>query len=244
MMNYLKSYRLHSKIRDYILDSIEKNEYKPLDKLPSEDKLAKNFSVSRSTIRNALLSLEQDGVIIRRQGIGTFIAPYPVKLKNRVDQLGVIPEQITNLGYKPTLDINESNNISGPSYGHKMMSLEKDEEILQSKRLYLANKKPAVFINDYLRVKFDNLGTNWKQFTGNMVEFLENEFNVRIEYSYGWIRSAKASKETAQILQVDNNFPLLVVEQISYDSKGMPIACGISYNNSEIMEFDFVRRRR
>jgi GntR family transcriptional regulator len=243
-MNHTKNLRLHSRIRDEILKSIENGKYKPLDQLPSEDEIAKKLSVSRSSVRNALLSLEQDGVVLRRHGIGTFVAPYPIRLKNRVDQLNIIPEQITNLGYMPDLSFNESSQISGPSHAHEMMDLDIDEKIMHSKRLYLANKKPAVFIDDYLRITFDKSEVKWEQFSGNMVEFLENEFNLHIEYTYGWIKSVKPSKEIARILQIEESFPLLTEEQVSYDSKGIPIAYGISYHNSEIMEFDFVGRRR
>lgn len=66
---------LYMSIRKYLLEIIENNKHIPDFKLPSENQLALKFNASRITAKNAILSLEKDGLIYRRQGKGTFIAP-------------------------------------------------------------------------------------------------------------------------------------------------------------------------
>ncbi len=68
----------HSQIHDYLLEKINNNELKALQKLPNEEMLSKVFGVSRITIRAALKELELKGEIMRTKGIGTVI-----KEKNR-----------------------------------------------------------------------------------------------------------------------------------------------------------------
>ncbi|MGL4346061.1 MAG: substrate-binding domain-containing protein [Cellulosilyticaceae bacterium] len=64
---------LYIRIRKYLLEVIEKNKETPDFKLPSENQLALKFGASRITAKNAILSLEKDGFVYRRQGKGTFI---------------------------------------------------------------------------------------------------------------------------------------------------------------------------
>jgi len=69
---------LYTQIRQYILDQIEQKIWLPGDKIPSENELAERFNVSRITVKNALSKLNEDGLIFRVQGKGSFISPDPL----------------------------------------------------------------------------------------------------------------------------------------------------------------------
>lgn len=60
-------------VRDHLLEAIHRGEYPPGRRIPTEKKLADHLGISRSTIREALASLVQEGVLNRRQGSGTFV---------------------------------------------------------------------------------------------------------------------------------------------------------------------------
>lgn len=66
---------IYMSMRKYLLEIIEQNKHTPDYKLPSENQLALRFSASRITAKHAILSLEKDGLLYRKQGKGTFIAP-------------------------------------------------------------------------------------------------------------------------------------------------------------------------
>ncbi|OQP06170.1 GntR family transcriptional regulator [Geobacillus sp. 46C-IIa] len=61
-------------IRQYIVDNIQQKKWKPDDKIPSENELAEKFKVSRITVKKALDSLVEEGIIYRIQGRGSFVA--------------------------------------------------------------------------------------------------------------------------------------------------------------------------
>src|ERR1041385_5112235 len=65
----------YKRIQTAILDRIEGGDLRPGDSVNSERELAKLHSVSLMTARHALTELERDGIVIRRQGAGTFVAP-------------------------------------------------------------------------------------------------------------------------------------------------------------------------
>jgi len=69
----VKKKRAYEDIVTQIRDLIEKGELKPGDQLPNEKELTETFRVSRSTVREAMLSLETMNLVARRQGNGTYV---------------------------------------------------------------------------------------------------------------------------------------------------------------------------
>jgi len=65
---------LYNQIRQYVVDQINKDIWKPGSRLPSEAELAKQFNVSRVTIKTAITDLMNSGVIYRIQGKGSFVS--------------------------------------------------------------------------------------------------------------------------------------------------------------------------
>ncbi|MFK0570155.1 histidine utilization repressor [Endozoicomonas sp.] len=64
----------YQQIKHFILDKIERGEWSEFKKVPSENQLCQQFSVSRMTARKALQELTASGVLVRQQGLGTFVA--------------------------------------------------------------------------------------------------------------------------------------------------------------------------
>ncbi|WBA80741.1 histidine utilization repressor [Endozoicomonas sp. GU-1] len=82
----------YQQIKHYILDKIECGEWTESRKVPSENELCQQFSVSRMTARKALQELTASGVLMRQQGLGTFVAPIEpqssiLTVKNIADEI-------------------------------------------------------------------------------------------------------------------------------------------------------------
>lgn len=65
---------LYEEIRHYLLAEIRQGHLKPGDRLPSEAALAEQFKVSRITSKKALQTLQQDGIVTRSRGRGSFVS--------------------------------------------------------------------------------------------------------------------------------------------------------------------------
>ncbi len=79
MFKPIKKTRVYEEIVSKVKDMIEKGRLKSGDQLPGERELAEVFNVSRSSVREALRSLESQGFLESRQGDGTYIASKPVE---------------------------------------------------------------------------------------------------------------------------------------------------------------------
>lgn len=66
---------LHAQLRRIFLDKIQTQRWKPGDRISPETSLSEDYGVSRSTVRQAVLSLVHEGYLTRKQGRGTFVVP-------------------------------------------------------------------------------------------------------------------------------------------------------------------------
>lgn len=92
MTTVLKSEPLYRKIKDHILDRIDSGEWGSSMRVPSENELVKEFSVSRMTTNRALRELTDEGYLIRVAGVGTFVAELkaksnPLEIHNIADEI-------------------------------------------------------------------------------------------------------------------------------------------------------------
>ena len=88
----LKSEPLYLKIKNHILDRIDSGEWMASMRVPSENELVKEFSVSRMTTNRALRELTDEGYLIRVAGVGTFVAELkaksnPLEIHNIADEI-------------------------------------------------------------------------------------------------------------------------------------------------------------
>lgn len=93
----------YRKIMDYILDKINRGEWQVDDKIPSEAELVRTFSTSRMTVNRALRELANEGILVRRQGKGTYVAP--IKAQTTFLEINSIDEEIKSRGGFYSCDI-------------------------------------------------------------------------------------------------------------------------------------------
>lgn len=125
---------LYSKLIDELITKISFMEKG--DKLPSERQLCKDYNVSRTTVRNAVGSLVNSGMLYQIQGKGTFVRE---QNRQNLSNYYSFTEQTKRNGKKPksiviNFEIKEAN-----SELKKLLKLEKDDKIIQFDRLRLAD---------------------------------------------------------------------------------------------------------
>ncbi len=239
----LKSQRYHQ-VRDQILELVRQQKLQPGDRLPSEAALSKSLDVSRNTIRDALMTLERDGAIIRQHGVGTFLTPQPQHLKTNLHQMLPIPDLIAASGFKPHMQDLKITSVRGPSEAHQILCIPPNESLQSVSLLYLADKHPAIYITYWLILALSADHIHWNEFDGHMINFIERSNPVRIHHTVAQISAVTATKELADELKVKRASPLLKMMHTAYDTTGQPVYCSISYQDSDLLQVTVVRQRK
>jgi GntR family transcriptional regulator len=236
--------QLYVQARDQILEFTRQQKLKPGDQLPSETELSQAVGVSRNTIRDALMLLERNGVVVRRHGLGTFLAPTLHHLKTGLHQMLPIPELIAASGFKPQVRDLKIAATNGPSEAHQILQVPPTESTQSVSLLYLADKHPAIYITYWLVPALSAELSNWNDFEGHMVNFIERHSSTRIHHTVARIYAVTATKALADKLKVKRASPLLKMMHTAFTADGQTVYCSTSYQDSDLLEVTVVRQRK
>ncbi|MGA1861470.1 histidine utilization repressor [Deferribacter thermophilus] len=148
-------------IKNFILNKIHSNEWKPGFKIPSENDLAKMFNVSRMTVNRAVRELTSENILKRVQGKGTYVA-YESNVAEMLEIRGVIDE-IEKMGKKHSLEVIDVEVTIAEGEIVKLMGLNSGDKVYKSVFLHFADNEPfqieiryvnPKIVPDYLNVDF------------------------------------------------------------------------------------------
>jgi len=231
---------LYLQVIDRLKHDIEAGVYKEKEKLPSEFELAKHLGVSRATLREALRILEEENVIIRRHGVGTFVNAKPLFLSG-IEQLNSVTDMIVEAGMKPGT-IFLSSNLIGPTEDDiRRFHCSQDEEIVVIERVRTANGEPVVYCIDKIPGKIIAGSFSYEQ--ESIFEILETNAERKITYAVAQIVPIGYHEKVSPILECDPETSLLVLKQMHFDEKDEPILYSVNYFRADKFSFQVVRKR-
>ncbi|WP_374721829.1 GntR family transcriptional regulator [Peribacillus tepidiphilus] len=231
---------LYLQVIDKIKQDIEGGIYGERERLPSEFELAKQLGVSRATLREALRILEEENVIIRRHGVGTFVNAKPL-FTSGIEQLNSVTNMINLAGMKPGT-IFLSTSISFPTEEDiKKFGCKEEEELIVMERVRTANEEPVVYCLDKILKK--NLPPNFSYKEESIFEVLESHSSIKVTYAVAQIEPIGYHEKISPILECDPETALLVLKQMHFDEEDRPILYSINYFKSDKFSFHVVRKR-
>jgi GntR family transcriptional regulator len=209
----------YQRIQGKIRKVIETGDLRPGDAVPSERELARIHDVSLMTARHALASLEQEGAVERRRGVGTFVAAPKIhfnKLMSYTEQMG---NRSLNTGSKVLLAML----IDDEQEVNARLSLSPKSRVVKLERLRLAAGAPFALETCYLSAaQFSGLLTAPLQ-RESLFATLERDYSVELSYADEEVDATAADQRTAELLDVPKREPLLRIRQVIYSTKGVVI---------------------
>ncbi|WP_409253756.1 GntR family transcriptional regulator [Bacillus sp. SCS-153A] len=231
---------LYLQVIDRLKKDIEEGLYKEKEKLPSEFDLAKQLGVSRATLREALRILEEENVIIRRHGVGTFVNAKPL-FTSGIEQLNSVTNMIKQAGMEPGT-IFLSSSFQGPTDEDiRRFSLEVEEDIVMVERVRTANGEPVVYCVD--KMPSAVYPHKFTTEVNSLFQVLEQEENKRITYAVTNIEPLGYHDKISPILNCEPESALLVLKQLHFDENDNPILYSVNYFRSDKFSFQVLRKR-
>ena len=213
---------LYQQIKVPLTRSLSLGEWMPGAALPSETELAQRFKVSQGTVRKALDALTADGVLVRRQGRGTFVATH-AEAQVQYRFLRLMPDQ----GRREAMQRHflELNRLRAGADIARALELKAGDTVLQLRRLLLAGDTPVVLDDIWLPARlFKGLtAERLSAYRGPMYRMFESEFGVRMIRAEERIRAVAASAADAALLDLAEGAPLLLVERRSFTYTDRPV---------------------
>jgi GntR family transcriptional regulator len=212
---------LYQQIYEILRSEIVAKNWKPGDMISPESELMDKYQVSSITIRQALEKLEQDGLINRQRGRGTFVTQ-PTLEANQTRIISFTEDMHTR-GVTPSTEVMLSSLIPAPENIAQLLQVETGEELARVKRLRLADHDP-LSVEESLLVHRYCQGILQHDFAAKSMRWtLEQEFGIRLVQAKQTIHAINASRDLANSLSVKPGSALLFVERISYSQYDLPI---------------------
>lgn len=205
--------------------------FAPRQQLPTEQKLCERFEASRITIRHALKILEEELLVQRRQGSGTFVSPTPSrKIPILVtDYAGSVARHAPGMGRQVVgMDWMEaSSEVAG------QLGVLANERILHARRVDSVDGS-AVAMDDVYLVGHRAEGVDESQLLRmDFVEHWLGRQRLKVEYVSQEIEAVDAPADVAQLLQIEVGKAVLKEQELMYLSGSVPVAMFVSHYRSD-----------
>lgn len=233
-----------SRARDALLRAILSSRF-PEGRLPAEDELARQLGVSRTTVRTALRSLEEHGVVKRTPGLGTSVhermSPSVVALQRLIGFADLIREQGHEVSYTPAMRIVEDvcEIVSAA------LRLTGKTECYEVERLLFADGQPAVWALDVFPTSTFTRELEFSEATSvaSPFEIDEAAFVEPIDHAAVQIVPHAADDELVQKLGLTPKQPCILLREVFYSESGAPLGFSAIHVNDRFVRFELVRRR-
>jgi GntR family transcriptional regulator len=206
----------YKKIQGTILKRLESGQLKPGDRVDSERELAKIHCVSLMTARHALSGLEREGMVIRRRGAGTFVAPPKIHF----NKLMSYTEQMSMRGLTVSSKLLSLNVLDSEPELAARLALPAGGRIIKFERLRLGGNEPFAIETCYLSAdEFADL-TRTQLDRVSLFSILERDYGLEISHADEEVDVTTADPVTARVLGIAAGLPLLRIRQEIYSNTG------------------------
>jgi len=214
----------------------------PGERLLSEPKLALQLGVSRATLREAMRSFEEKGLIRRRQGLGTYVVGHKQIIESGLEVL----ESIHTLAHRIHLDVTfaelQVTCLHADAAQANELGVAEATPLVQVVRVIKAESRPVAYLVDLLPeavIKPEEITTS---FTGSVLDQLLKKATLGLAQSKTEIRAVAASAEVARSLEIQRGDALLFLVAYLYNTSGQVVDYSFSYFLPGYFRFHVVRQ--
>lgn len=228
---------LYRQLREIFIGRISDGTWKPGDALPSEQKLAGELGVSQGTVRKALDDLEASRLIVRHQGLGTFVA-----VQSSDSTLFQFFRVINAKRQRVIPDCRELSRAEGAPTRDEAQFL----ELKPGARVYRIRRlRPLEGRNDLLEIVtapaavFPGLIDGDDALPNTLYDHYQSRYGITIQRASEDVKAAAAPKQVVKWLDLEPGSPVLQILRTAYALDGSPVerrvswldTSGFSYHN-------------
>lgn len=229
-----EKYSLYQQLADSLRDKIYEGKYAFGDKLPSERSLAEKFGISHLTVRKALAILEEEGMLLRVQGKGTFVRAQKYSID--MQHLDGFSSMFGQQGITITNKVLYSGVREAGFKYSRIFGIPREEPVFELIRLRQNGEDPVALEYNILPTKrvphveeYDySLYSLWDVYRQTGIQLVEENQKLEI---------VKVFNPQADLLNVEEGADMLMLSSTALDASGKVIECTKIYDNAKRMVF-------
>ncbi|MDO5061513.1 MAG: GntR family transcriptional regulator [Actinomycetaceae bacterium] len=224
---------LYQQIVDPFEEAIAQGQVSPGQLVEDEISMSKRLDVSRPTLRRALQELVNRGLLVRRRGIGTRVAPSQI---HRPVELSSLNHDLLEAGYTPTSRVVSYQVVQSDDKVAEQLGIKPGEGTLHVVRIRYIDERPLAILRNYLPL---DIAPSWGELhEKGLYECFANR-DIKVASANQIIGARPATEEEAQDLLVPVGSPLLTMSRVAFTKDGRVVELGEHVYNPELYSFRF-----
>ena len=216
-------------IRTQLLTAMKEGEFSHCDRLPRESVLSEQLGISRTQLRDILASLEREGFITRRHGVGTIINRHVLDVPARMDIEMEFLDMIRQSGYTPAIAFSSASEGAATEKEADLLKIPAGTPVLRFCRLCTADGHPAIYCEDVVEKSKIRETYTEEDLHQSIFDFLQKYAGL---YSYLDLTDLKpvvTDEHLSEIFQAAPGTPLLNMTEVNFDIDGQRVFCSDEY---------------
>jgi GntR family transcriptional regulator len=228
-------------VRDEILALISRDGLRPGDRLPAESEISGRFQVGRTTAREALKLLEQDGVIDVRHGSGRFVS-HVAMLERPITRLESVTEMMRAQGYSVTNRVVSA--AVGPAEGTQEaeLAVPEGDEVVRLERVRCHEGEPFIYSVDVFPRRLLGGSLEDIDWSGSLLELLEAS-GIRVTSAVAQLQAVKLPPAGQRAIGERTREPWVLLIHRNIDEAGRVVIVSHDYYRGDRFTFNVLRRR-
>lgn len=232
----------HKQISQWLRQQIEEGTFSVNEKLPSENELCEKFDVSRVTVRKALQTLENENLIYRSQGLGSFVCDD--RPRQSFIQLTDFVEDMRRAGMEATSEVIQLKTEATADQIASILNIDTESTVVRLDRLRLGDGQPIAFDITWLPMFYGQLIEGYKLEEETIYKILERDYDIPVEKGYYRIEAENAGTYLSNHLQVEDGTALLLIDRLSLTLGDKPIYYQKRYYRSDRIVYELMAERK
>lgn len=212
---------LYYQVKERITEGINEGKWRAGDMIPSENQISAMFNVSRNTAQRALDELVKEGILIRKQGVGSFVTE--PRIEPIVSQFYSFSDAVTASGYRSSNRVLGMKIVEAAEAQAKELRVSLNTPLYALTRLRLANDMPFVLETSYLPVQLMPGLERFEFEKVSLYKTMANQYSIYVTKAREVFEPILLSKSESKLLEVAEGSPALLLERTAYNTEGDPV---------------------
>ena len=227
---------LYYQFKQFLLERIRSGVLAESECLPTEMTFVSTLGISRSTVRQAMDDLVNEGYLTREKGRGTFVCRPKIE-EGFFQRLDSFNEEMRRKGLEPGTKVLASGRVISRPEINGRLNLSEESPLFHVSRLRLANDEPVVYLETWLPLSVLP-GLELVDFeSSSLYEVLEQQYGLRVERAVRKIEAVAAKPAEAKLLGIKAGEPVCLVRSTAYLGDGTPIEYSVARYRGDRNQF-------
>jgi GntR family transcriptional regulator len=240
-MRLIQAKPIAGQVEDLLRGRIREGTYAPGSRMPSESELSDELGVSRATVRTVLAKLAVNGLILRKQGDGTYVNARVEKISAHLGNVWDFICLIKSNGFSPSIQFISKEIRPATAKEAEMLFITPGEQLLSLRRLFYADDTPVILTHNIFPLSLLRVPVGEVDGGLHIRDILRNYFHQEIAFVITDIHASLPGEEIGTLLKTSPDEVMLALDVSFHNKDNVLLSLGTNHFNDSVLSLSLVQ---